>query len=374
MAIIFNKTIPADKLCLAYNNNILDFTTDNVLDVINCQVTINGTSIVLYPHPNKRFYLNLKQYITTFLNVDNFADNVIDVTLAYEFYDSTNKTYLDTDIDIQINFVDLSNENTTIGSKWLSGYLQLNTREILHNEETLVLLPQNISTKTSFLKYWIGYPLDVSIYNPDNELFDVIFTTDFGTKTFEDTHIITRFPFSDGSSNPIASVINPDNLELIEIIPFIDGTPRAIINLQQITPKCDNGFYIKWINSLGGYSYWLFENWESNQQIKDLGEINNDYNNLEDTLSKSIQIGKTSQNRVNVTTDVINEQEQLLLSDLFDSPKIYWFIGLPTEINNYDDWTEISLVTSSIPLEKTKRSLNNFTLTFELPTNDTRTI
>jgi len=198
MAIIFNKTIPADKLCLAYNNNILDFTTDNVLDVINCQVTINGTSIVLYPHPNKRFYLNLKQYITTFLNVDNFADNVIDVTLAYEFYDSTNKTYLDTDIDIQINFVDLSNETETINSKWLSGYLQLSTRDIVDNDDLWVLLPQKITNKTTFLKYWIGYPLDVAIYNDKYNLFDISFVTDFGIKTFEDTHLVTRFLISDG--------------------------------------------------------------------------------------------------------------------------------------------------------------------------------
>ena len=373
MAIIFNRTIPSDKLCLAYNNNILDFTTDNVLDVINCQITINGTSIVLYPHPNKRFYLNLKQYITTFLNVDNFADDgYFDLGIAPTI-DWTDKTYLDTDIDIQINFVDLSNETTTIDSKWISGYLQLNTRQIIPNDELLVLVPQK--NNEALLKIWYGYPIDISFYRPNlTDIVEIIFDglgiiTPIWTPD-TDNYIITRFLLTDGF-NFTTFDVNELNYKLLI---NSDDVTKFTFNVVQTTPKCDNGFYIKWINSLGGYSYWLFENWESNQQIKDLGEINNDYNNLEDTLSKSIQIGKTSQNRVNVTTDTINEQEQLLLSDLFDSPKIYWFIGLPTEINNYDDWTEISLVTSSIPLEKTKRSLNNFTLTFELPTNDTRTI
>jgi len=372
MAIIFNKTIPSDKLCLAYNNNILDFTTDNVLDVINCQVTINGTSIVLYPHPNKRFYLNLKQYITTFLNVDNFADDLdVDFTIT-PVYDWTDKVYLDTDIDIQINFVDLSNETETISSQLLSGYLQLSTRQIIQNDELLVLLPQNLETKTSLLKYWVGYPLDVTIYNPLGA--DIAFLYDeYINTSFVGTFLITRVFVSNGL-NVGLNLAGESYAKFKITTDVFFGDVLSIINFQQTTPKCDNGFYIKWINSLGGYSYWLFENWESNQQTKDLGEINNDYNNLEDTLSKSIQIGKTSQNRVNVTTDVVNEQEQLLLSDLFDSPKIYWFIGTPNEVNNFDDWTEISLVTSSIPLQKTKRNLNNFTLTFELPTNDTRTI
>jgi len=369
MAIIFNKTIPSDKLCLAYNNNILDFTTNNVLDVINCQVTINGTSIVLYPHPNKRFYLNLKQYITSFLNVDNFKDDLDVDIITTSFYNWTDKIYLDTEIDIQINFVDLSNETATINSNWLSGYLQLKNRTPIVNNELFVLTPQK--NNTAFLKIWKGYPIDFCLYNPNtsetisfwyNDIIEVLTSTNDFTILRTILSDGLYMTFVDGAEDVYNLVIKSD-----DVIKFT-------YNTIQTTPKCDNGFYIKWINCFGGYSYWLFENWELNQNTKDLGEINNDYNNLEDTLSKSIQIGKTSQNRVNVTTDTINEQEQLLLSDLFDSPKIYWFIGLPTEINNFDDWTEISLVTSNIPLTSTKRNLNKFNLTFELPQNDTRTI
>lgn len=363
MAIIFNKTIPADKLCLAYNNNILDFTTNSTKDILNCQVTINGTSIVLYPHPNKRFYLNLKQYITTFLNVDNFKDD-LDVDVFVETkYDWTDKIFLYTYIDIQINFTDLSNEIASIEAKWLSGYLQLNNRKIIQNDELLFLGKNNFN-------FWQGYPLDFTIYNPISTSID--FFSNDGFVFYNDTFLITRFIFSDALNIPYFYIDGLNDFLAIEV--KFDSVLKETLNIKRITPKCDNGFYIKWINSLGGYSYWLFENWDKNQLIKDLGEINNDYNNLEDTLSKSIQIGKTSQNRVNVNTDTINEQEQLLLSDLFDSPKIYWFIGTPNAVNNYNDWTEISLVTSSISLEKTKRNLNNITLTFELPANDTRTI
>jgi hypothetical protein len=373
--IAFSKSLDESKLLMAYNNNIIEFNSDSSLIPLNAEIKVGlNDAVIIYPQPNGVFYYNLKELIKTLINTNNFADNVIDVTLAYEFYNWTNNVYNNDEIEIKINFIDTSSETTTINPTWLSGYLQLNNRRPIHNDELFVMLPQNISTKTSFLKYWIGYPMDLSIYNDKFDLFDFSFVTDFGTKTFEDTHLVTRFSFSDGANNPICNVINPDNLEFITIYPTTDDTPRAIINFQQVTPKCDNGFYIKWINSFGGYSYWLFENWELNQSTKDLGELNNDNANLLDTLSKTIQIGKTSQNRVNVTTDVINENEQLLLSDLIDSPKIYWFIGTPNEVNNFNDWTEISLVTSNIPLTSTKRNLNKFNLTFELPANDTRTL
>ena len=366
--ITYTKTIPSDKLCLAYNNNILEFGTDSTLDIINAQVSINGIIVVLYPHPDKSFYLNLKQYITTFFQS---TDN-LDVDLSViAFYDWTNKVFLNTDINITINFVDLSTETSTFNTSWLSGYLQINSRAIIPNNELIVLTPQKVGSKEAFLKYWTGYPFDISAYNP---VVNYIYISNpaYLDNGFPDTFLVTRLFFSDGFN---VSLFLPDT-EFYSLYIINESTTEIYftLNIQQLTPTCDNGFYIKWINSLGGYSYWLFENWEQNSQYKDLGEIKNNYSNLEDTLSKSIQIGKTSVNKVTATTDTINENDLSILNDLFDSPKIYQFIGTRNEINNFNDWTEISLNTTTIPKNKTKFNLSNLQLTFELPTNDTRTI
>ena len=363
MAITYTKTIPEDKLCLAYNNNILEFSTDSTLDILNAQLNINGTVIVLYPHPNKRFYLNLKQYLTTFLNVGLLADN-LDIS-SQTWHDWTNRAFLNTNINIKINFTNLSSENALINTSWLSGYLQLQNRNILNKDELLVM-------NSGFIKFWNGYPNDFCIYNPIATSIIYFKAPDGGQTYFTNTFLVTRFIFSDG----ILNFYFPDNREFFQYDILLNETETisGTIKMKVVQPKCDNGFYIKWINSLGGYSYWLFENFDNNLILKDLGEINNDYNNLEDTLSKSIQVGKTSQQRCNVTTDVIDSDEQGLLRDLFDSPKIYWFIGTPNEVNNFNDWTEISLTTTSIQLNRTKSNLSNTTLTFELPINDTRTI
>ena len=366
--ITYTKTIPSDKLCLAYNNNILEFGTDSTLDIINAQVSINGIIVVLYPHPDKSFYLNLKQYITTFF--PQIKDDLDIDLLVSAHYDWTSKLYLNTDINITINFVDLSSETSALNTGWLSGYLQINTRAIVPNDELIVLTPQKVGSKEAFLKYWIGYPFDISVYKPfvnsllfldkyDNSVLDI--TTSF---------LINRIFFSDGLNQ--TGFFTSDEFNYFKL--KIDEVELFRLNYQQLTPTCDNGFYIKWINSLGGYSYWLFEHWEQNSQYKDLGEINNNYSNLEDTLSKSIQIGKTSVNKVTVTTDTINENDLSILNDLFDSSKIYQFIGTLNTANNFNDWTEISLNTTSIPKNKTKFNLSNLQLTFELPTNDTRTI
>ena len=61
------------------------------------------------------------------------------------------------------------------------------------------------------------------------------------------------------------------------------------------TVKGCNPQYVKFMNSLGGYSYWLFENWEEEESNKNIGDIQrqkdildlgNDYDETIDLISK----------------------------------------------------------------------------------------
>ncbi len=371
--IVFSKSLDESKLLMAYNNNIIEFNSDSSLVPLNAEIKVGlNDAVVIYPQPNGVFYYNIKELIKTLINTNNFADDLVigDIN-SDNIYNWTSKIYNNDEIEIKINFIDTSSETTTINPKWLSGYLQLNNRTPINNDEFVFLAPQK--NKTSIIKQWVGYPLDFTIYKQAPNFIKLTNGVDsfiYDTSSYK----VIRCAISDGFNDLLITEFQ-NNVNEIYIRLGLTSTDNLwTLLFERTIPKCDNGFYIKWINCFGGYSYWLFENWELNQNTKDLGELNNDNANLLDTLSKTIQIGKTSKNRVNVTTDVINENEQLLLSDLIDSPKIYWFIGTPNEINNFDDWTEISLVTSNIPLTSTKRNLNKFNLTFELPANDTRTI
>lgn len=80
---------------------------------------------------------------------------------------------------------------------------------------------------------------------------------------------------------------------------------------------CDP-LYIKFLNSKGGYSYWLFENWESENKSKNLGVIEDTY-----TLK---DLGNESEATITVISKVPKRYIPLMV-DLSDSQEIYIYKG-----------------------------------------------
>jgi hypothetical protein len=137
--------------------------------------------------------------------------------------------------------------------------------------------------------------------------------------------------------------------------------------IEQLSQYC-NGHYIKWLNSLGGWNYWLFDKGNDTLTTKDLGTIYNDYNDIVDTVSPYVAIGKTSENNIAVNQANITPNELLILNDLPDSPKVYLFQGLP------NNWLEVTIKSSSFRVANSKEKMTNFNFTIELPTNVTKTL
>lgn len=73
-----------------------------------------------------------------------------------------------------------------------------------------------------------------------------------------------------------------------------------------------NPVYVKFINSVGGYSYWLFENSERVEKIKNLGivERQNDFLDLGNTLDEEINVtSKVPRKYMNWMFDLISSNE-----------------------------------------------------------------
>lgn len=132
---------------------------------------------------------------------------------------------------------------------------------------------------------------------------------------------------------------------------------------------CGNdAIYLKWFNAQGGYSYYLFNKYfERNLNFGSIGELENDFNNLENTTSPIIQLGRTSFDKVRVDSDLINENEFNLLVGILSSPKVYMFTGLPLARASFNDWIEVEIKTSSINLRNWKNRPTNISFEFELP-------
>lgn len=377
MAIIYTKELPEDRLLMSFNNNILKFHSDNTIQALNCEVTLGGLNpIVLYPTPDGKFTLNVKDYVNSIISSNYFIDDLdFDITTEY-IYDWTDRTLTSGAISLTINFIDATSESDTIYPTFLSSYAQEMELNDQFDDKRLYLLHncERVNFQLGspvYLKWFVGYPFDFTFYNNLNA---VTFKERFvATPTFtKTTKQVNRCFISDGTNESEIAVLFDDGNTI-----QVTSTDLAsfYIKIEKEVVDCfENKHYLKWINRFGGWNYWLFEYADVSRNTKDLGNINNNFSNIENTISRNIQIGKQSQDRMQLTTDVINEQVQTLLIDLLDSPKVMLFKGTPTQPNNYNDWVEVAISQSNYPIKNAKNILTEWRLTIELPLRDNRTI
>jgi hypothetical protein len=375
MAIVFLKELDETKIKLAYNNNIVRFYTDSGIVPINATIQIGLNTITLFPDPNGIFYYNFKDLVTTILNTDNFTDDLetdISTTLVYDW---TDKISLTDDVVITINLSGETTETDTRSITWLSGYVQLQSwkqnypnDDLLVDGITLLQKKNGDSYYDFYLNYWKGYPFDLTVYGNDNEIL-ILNKTNASNVTFT-LDKISRVILSDGRTDTSIE----DTITLQEGVNDLDFDEVFNLRLNKLTDFCTDGIYIKWINSLGGWNYWLFSKGQTQTKTKDNGSLNNDFNNLEDTISPLVSLGKTSETQIKVQQKRIIEQDKTLLSDLLDSAKVYLFTGMPFSQNTFNDWIEVNLTNGTFTIENPKSKMYQFNFNLELPPNITRNL
>lgn len=375
--IVFQTDIATDKLLLAYTNNVVEFNSNNILLPTKATVSI-GTSVkTLFPSPTGKFYLNFKEWVTSLINVDNFKDNLqVGILPNGYVYDWTNKVYLNNVITFSVVLSNGTIETTTRDVKWLSAYLQVEDYKLkfpIGNSLTnpVVLSPyENKVNQSCFIKYWEGYPFDITVYNGVSSNINIKNLTNLLDHNFVVITKVNRIAFDDGETNVTIQNVLPI-MAGFNRLQLTSNTLNYYIDIEKLVNNC-TGHYIKWVNELGGWNYWLFPFGNKNRKTKDLGELNNDFYNIPDTTSPTVQIGKNSNDIIQVTSDVINFEETTLLASVIDSPKIYLFTGQPYAKANYNDWLEVSLNTTDVRIINAKQKLNKFNFVFELPQRNTR--
>ena len=376
MAIVFTKDLLNTKLYTAYNNNIIDFYSDETSPAVKVTITIVLNVITLYPSPSGLFNYNFKELITTILNTDNFADDLeIDIDTNF-VYDWTDKVSLNQNIVFEITKQDATLISVTKDITWLSAYVNLRDYKRTYPSQELLVNDIAVLQKTSVdnyykykVTYWLGYPFGLTLWLNSQDL-TITNETNLVDYTFTGNDKVDRLIFSDGRSD----------FSIANIIPLADGFNNLnfndIFNLELHTPytQCSDGVYLKYINSFGGWSYWLFNKGNEDTKTKDKGSLFNDYNNLEDTTSPLISLGKESSNTIQVQERNVNEDFKNQLTDLIDSPKVYLFTGLRFSKNTFNDWMEVVINDGSFRIENSRTNLYTFNFKIELPPNVTRTL
>lgn len=367
MAIQFTKAISQNKLLFAYNNNIIRFNSNSALIPATAEIIGLGVSVVLYPNPSGDFYFNFKDYISAIINSDNFKDDMV-VPVGYWSYNWTPKIYLNNAITVKIIFEDTSFETIILNTKWLSAYCQLDSIEVLPNNNPFILTPNNWDIKP-VLKYWEGYPFDFTFYNPNPTNLSIVNENDYETGVGLQNYLFSRVVITNGF-DLIPFVINNG---VSDLALNLNGGINFPLSIEKIIPNCNDKHYIKWINRYGGWNYWLFDRGKKTITPKGLGEINNDFNNVEDTISQTVNIGVTSKKSISLNDDV-SEIDMMMLVDLFESPKVYLFTGEPNTISSFNNWQEVNVKDKAVKIQDVKYNFINIQLEIDLPIRTTRTI
>lgn len=434
--IVFTKDINAQKLRMAYNNDVIRFNSNIATPANFCDVTIAPATMVrLYPDPQGMFFFNFKPYASALINTNNFEDTLVPSITAGSsrsfIYSATNSVFMQRKVTLAITLTDKNTDTATYTLSWLAGVQQWNNEPGYTVNDLLLLSPPDTAAADNyFIKYWQGYPFDISVFTTETSV-KLHNQTNLLSQQFAVTGYGDRIVFSDGRTDETLEDILPlaegfNKLRLVHkkpkfgtpvldigITPWIGRDSAVIgnintlsttattnttlaanvggsatldtsvfsllvevskyITLQKVPYQC--GVYLKWLNALGGYSYWLFENTYSiDRSTKQLGELDNNNANLEDTFGRTLQIGKESQDTIKIVAEMLTPPERNVVEGILDSPKIYLFTGKPFSKNTNRDWVEVTLKTTSARLKNPRQPLTTFGFDIELPTRFTQTL
>lgn len=378
MAIVFINDIETNKLLNAFNNNVVRFYQNDLTRIaLKSEILIGGTSLILYPDPDGVFTYNFKQIITALINQSNYSDDlIIDVTASLIYNHETN-SYKNFNISFKIFLDDDTNVYLTRDTKWMASYTQLaeykkTSISNLNVSQTTALIPQlDINANKSYLKYWTGFPFDIPIYCGNTDGITIKNLSNDELYGYGDPENIVRAIVSNG--NPSEESI--DDTLIIDygttIIELSTESTAHKIHFEKILPDCSDVYYLKFLNRYSKWSYWLFKRGKINRTTKSLGLINNDNNNIENTVSPYVFIGKESDDVISLTYDITTPEEREILEDLFETNKTYLYTGTPGT-SSFNDFIEVNIKAGSLKIKAAKRDALKIEFQVELPERTTR--
>lgn len=369
--IIFTQGIATDKINMAYNNNVIRFTSNSEATPLSAVLTLGSITITIYPTPGGTFYFNFKEYITTIINTYNFSDTLSPILDASDLnsYTYDYGGYLNLYFQITVNLSNNTSEITSLNIPFLSGVMQIENykKNVTQRDGEIILLPLKPNTNNKYyVKYWEGYPFDVSFLNYQYpieglNLISLTNNTNLLEYSFEQKGKITRLFFSDGRIDESITDLLPIALGINEIS-WLDKF--LYVDKQDVC----SGIYMKWFNNYGGYSYWLFPNFaQRTQTMRNIGELNTDFENLEDTTNQVSQIGIEAGQRLTVNSDKLTDDEFNLLSTILTSSKVWLFTGEPFSQSESNDWMEVKILNTNQRTRNYKGQALEINLDIELP-------
>ena len=156
-------------------------------------------------------------------------------------------------------------------------------------------------------------------------------------------------------------IVRFGNLPITAIKYDVNGT--AIFTMADGITVIDRpetcGNYFRYLNKLGGWSYWLFNSGTKTKQTQDLGEIYNDYNNFGNTYAPTIYRGKDSNDVITCNSGMLEDWEQEIVRPILTAPNVEFWNGTK--------WLSVKVAASNYNTETMKHRNIDFSFIFTFP-------
>lgn len=348
-----------------FNNQVFEFEATNA---ISAEVLIsNGINVrqVVIDGINGKFYLDAKKIVQSLFNIDNFADNILPTQISYLINDTS--LFREYTYDFNVTLIDGSIETAQKVIKYTKAVDQLTRPKEVENSTFKVM------TNSSYINYYEGLPLDISIYSDVARSVTITNkkTSISVVKSF--TKGVNRLFFSTGENINGFEGVCPFLLNSINQLEFYEGlTQLATVEVFKHA-ECEAP-YLKWFNSRGGWSYFRFSRiYQDAISHKNNDFLNSDFKNIENTVGNFKTTGKEAGQSLKLKSDTLQENEIPNFTDIYTSPKVYFYAILANQPMDAYSFKEVSIPNGNVQLKNTKVSTNNFDVTVDMPNFYTQT-
>lgn len=274
------------------------------------------------------------------------------------------KAYIDLSYIMRRAFVDVVDESQYSNydhNLWAYGYIDDNgTRKAFFYALNAVGQPGYYDSSKGFEGYakltatpltrYIGYPfrMTLRVGNTNLDCF-----TKIGNSTEENRRI--NFPVGniDIATSSDARIDGVDIYTLEEDSEFLASYPIA----EGCVPAAP--FYVRWINTAGGWDSWMFERREETDEVED---VNNIQLYIADPTDTQQTVSLNAARTVTVGEGLLSKEDYRTLAALPRSPRIQWYN------EELQAWQTIVIAEAFSSSWNSRNGFGNVEFTFALPT------
>lgn len=346
----------------SYNDSFIKFTTD-LTGQTETLITFLPTALFAkpfkIPNINGTNTINLKVFVKNQINEKGLKDN-------YPIPSNWIQTLEDGLINQTVMLQDFGPNQTgsTISKTYEfdKSVKQVDEKLFINNAQILNYSENGIDYN---LTYFEGYPFTFELQkiSKGNEITVKNINNNITSQALSaETTNTQRIYIDKGITNWTTSKFLPliDELNRLEI--FENDLFKSKLFLKKETPKC--GYYLKWLNRAGGYSYWLFDEFGTTQlKTKALKNIStNPFKNVGGLVATTMPTGFESEKSITVKSR-FDVNEGKILESLYDSQSVQLYSAKePFRVGSWLDVTVKGTLNSS-----NKKAINDITVTIELP-------